>query len=781
MGIKFDISYNAYAPKSNNEIGYSLSNKAEYPLLYGYADGKRYDFLYEQAKRKLNYLFKYSLFPAYGSYIFLYDLSDSVRIEIENTLLKRITKTIQSEYSNTLLAKANMELGADDYSQLLKVPYARDISVNERRVLLSQTLANRDITEDILDGISNPTSLIRSYIHSITDESMSNANLFTVHCGNKDIGLNGQDEHLLVKHIFKNVLPEQAITPIFATDRKEVCRYFAEDVKLNKLVENLVINELVKGIEKEFNSPNKKILVDDTQRLTALLPSNFTNETDSEVVLKKTDLKAHIEPVISNIKKADKHIINAKHESLAKDVSYSANIQKGEEVSFTNESRYPISSESISNDTTLNRTVSKKNEFELFDSKDIQLNNNASEGFCNEFIHKDVSLTPHYAKGNVEVNNDLPLTKGNRNNLGVNVEQDKELSSVASKQIDVDQNKELNKAASKEVVIEENISQIAEGIKGTLTTEIDKQLNLHKRFWFVKQFGQVDYKILPNVDFDYPMTIEILEQKPNFNYYLEYEISYPAISGPLKIELYNKDYKLIQSIEQTISNGTHHSENIILRIDDTGIPLRKRFEIELSHRNIAYCIIRQPLDDKGMTVLYSSTETFLADKHPIPFGNDLGLTEIPIHIPIMVDFINVLLLMWSKFHMAFTGYTGKQAIYSLLNVVYEWVTLETSLQEDSIEDYHRCFRWLRWEAEKVYMMARHDMDLTGNAWVERLIYELIDYMESHHMDNMPTFEPIEKMDEYRNIFSDPSFDMDIVIDKVKGVRKLVLEKHKRNN
>ena len=315
--------------------------------------------------------------------------------------------------------------------------------------------------------------------------------------------------------------------------------------------------------------------------------------------------------------------------------------------------------------------------------------------------------------------------------------------------------------------------------------EVDTRLNLHRRFWFVKKYGKIDYNIIPNKDFNYPMSIDIFDNVIDGVYKFSYKTKLQSYKESYVVEAYDENYRkvakhrvpMIESYGKTVDNIGIEIEKEASVHDNY---IAANFDITIYNlTNVQYMIIRQPKDYKNNSVLYTVTEKILAEKHPIPFGSNLGLVEIELHIPIMVDFINLLLLMWSKFYMAFTGYTGPKAIYGLLNVVHDWLILDTSLEEDSIAEYYRCFRWLRWEAEKVYNKARHDPGLSGNLWIEELIYELIDYMEMHHVNKLPEFNPIGQMDEYRQLFKDPSFDIPVIVNKFKGIRKRVIAKHKR--
>lgn len=400
--------------------------------------------------------------------------------------------------------------------------------------------------------------------------------------------------------------------------------------------------------------------------------------------------------------------------------------------------------------------------------KSIQLCKSARNTVDNQYFNTDVELKVIPSSGiNTSDINGKYLNIGYGHNL------------------DIFQNKELEKNYDNTNVKVKEL-ELLKSEQHKISEEVETRLDMHKRFWFVKSHGKIDYKILPNRDFNYPPDIALFENVINEIYTFNYNTEFLKTKGAYIVETYDENYqKVAEHFIPTISEYDSTINNIKVKIEikPTGHnSTAVKFDIGIYNlANIQYMIIRQPKDYKGNKVLYTVTEKLFREKHPIPFGNTLGLVEIELHIPIMVDFINILLLMWSKFYIAFTGYTGTKAIYGLVNVVYEWLMLDTSLEQTVIEEYFRCFRWLRWEAEKVSNKAKYDPDLSGNLWVEELIYELIDYMETHHVNKLPEFNPINKMDEYRQLFCDPSFDIPVIVDKYKGVRKRVINKHKQFN
>lgn len=175
-------------------------------------------------------------------------------------------------------------------------------------------------------------------------------------------------------------------------------------------------------------------------------------------------------------------------------------------------------------------------------------------------------------------------------------------------------------------------------------------------------------------------------------------------------------------------------------------------------------------------------------KHPIVEGSNWGLKEMDISIEIMIDMINIAILLWARMYYNFSGYTGSQAMYRFMKIIYDWFILETSQEameeKGSKEHYYRVYRWMRWEAEKTILKAKDDMDLNGNMYIEDFLWELIYYMENHHFDTMPLFDLCDWMDEYRNTLStdEPQGDIKFVLDKVKGMRHKIIEgRVKKNN
>ncbi|WP_129596043.1 hypothetical protein [Anaerophilus nitritogenes] len=233
--------------------------------------------------------------------------------------------------------------------------------------------------------------------------------------------------------------------------------------------------------------------------------------------------------------------------------------------------------------------------------------------------------------------------------------------------------------------------------------EVERDLNLYKRFWFLNEIDIKDFMILPCHDFDYE----------------------------------NNSIKF--NVDEMIPEN-HHS-------------------------------------------VYPNEFYKEIDRHPIPYGKDFGPDEIGIPINILIDIINIFILMWWKFYPAFWGWTGTQAVIGITKSIYDWITLETSIhdmkEKEVKEAYERAYRWIRWEAEKMALKARGNMELKGNYYVGLFLEELIYYMTDHHFDIMPIFKDVNKMDEWRNNFNrSPQNDIKWVLDKVKGIRHKIIDERK---
>jgi len=267
-----------------------------------------------------------------------------------------------------------------------------------------------------------------------------------------------------------------------------------------------------------------------------------------------------------------------------------------------------------------------------------------------------------------------------------------------------------------------------------------------------------------------------------------------------KGDFLNQENKVVEILENILLSNEKITDNIK---SGRELKLWSRFwflcsENEKDNKILPCCDYpyeEQPIKFEGFEDLipsnyhsiYPNNFNEIIDRHPILDGKELGLKEIPLAINIMIEIINILIMMWIKYYRAFWGWTGTQAVWGITNSIFQWITLESSIAEqqkkESKEHYNRCYRWIRWEAEKMIIMARNDVELRGNYYVGLYLEELINYMQEHHFDTMPMFKDVSKMDEWRGVFGkDLEKDIIGVLDKVKGIRhKVIVGKEKKDN
>ncbi|MBU3205118.1 hypothetical protein [Clostridium algidicarnis] len=161
------------------------------------------------------------------------------------------------------------------------------------------------------------------------------------------------------------------------------------------------------------------------------------------------------------------------------------------------------------------------------------------------------------------------------------------------------------------------------------------------------------------------------------------------------------------------------------------------------------------------------------NEHPIEWGKDRGIDyNIPpyaVSVEIMLDLINILTMVWHKNVQGWLSITGKEAIQLLMELIYDWYTLDTSSPNI---DYLRAYRWIRWEAEKVYFLNTEN----GLQAIGIFIANLIDYMKYHHFDLVPLWRNPKSMDIERQ-FNRVATNGDLMKDlnKLKGNRHYYIE------
>ena len=503
--------------------------------------------------------------------------------------------------------------------------------------------------------------------------------------------------------------------------------------------------------------------------------SKFQNrflKIDSGILLKKNNNIKYI-----NLNKEKITILNKSIQTKQLNVHFGFELKNNSNkrnVIFFNKDNY------LSNEANKNQKIYINKINQLYSTSNIDKDMIIHK---NKLLYSELRIGDN--KANIKIEDIYQLKNNRKLSLKNNSTNIKYLNKNISKKISqIEQNKLKNNAYKNNIKVSKDLYNSLETTNRKIEVEKPQiNLELYKTLWFIKGLGETDLKILPNIDYNYPALIDIFVEEPDFTYIFEYENTFKEfLNDNYTIELYDYDYNLISilSISQVKELETNN-DVINLKIKEIeNEENRFKFTIKIVYPKLNYIIIRQPVNEYMEAVLYTVTEKFLGEnRHPIPFGNDLGIKEIPIHINIMVEFINILLLIWQHRFLAFSGQVGIHAIYGLVNLVYEWLTLETSQSAEYIEEYYRCFRWLRWEAEKVYNIAKADPKLNGNKWINFVINEMIDYMEMHHIDVMPILEDIRNTDDWRNWFTDPTFDIKFMLDKFKGERKRLSDNNYR--
>ncbi|MBV4447515.1 hypothetical protein KM799_12960 [Clostridium tyrobutyricum] len=154
--------------------------------------------------------------------------------------------------------------------------------------------------------------------------------------------------------------------------------------------------------------------------------------------------------------------------------------------------------------------------------------------------------------------------------------------------------------------------------------------------------------------------------------------------------------------------------------------------------------------------------------HPIGWGNTWGIDcntpNYSVSIEIMLDLVNILIMIWHDNVQGWLCCSGKESMQFIMELLYDWYTLETSKPNS---DYYRAYRWIRWEAEKVYFLNLN----TGLQAIGVLIANLIAYLKNHHFNTVPLWRNPKAMDIERN-FNRIAQNGDIIesLNKTKGRR-----------
>ncbi|WP_243464693.1 hypothetical protein [Clostridium botulinum] len=180
------------------------------------------------------------------------------------------------------------------------------------------------------------------------------------------------------------------------------------------------------------------------------------------------------------------------------------------------------------------------------------------------------------------------------------------------------------------------------------------------------------------------------------------------------------------------------------------------------------------------------------NKHPISYAPymdfqgidlDYGKEEMPLSIEIMIDMVNIVGMIVQHSASQFANVSGQEAIEFIMELLLDWLNMETTIEamnkSGSRDHYLRAYRWIRWEAEKIWFMADkdHTQDKTmGIKYTGMLFANLIDYMKYHYFDVVPLWRNLKYMDIERQ-FNRVATNGDIIkiLDKVKGNRHYMIE------
>lgn len=752
--------------------------------------------------------------------------SKEIVLELENLLSLYLSKTLDLELEKTINKSSNKEVLDTTQSLVLDESYKilqKEIESNK---------ANRKITsldigkENLLDikkrAIEQEDEVLLKVIRpnniGIFDNTIKSTRKISLELPN----IKTFEESILKNYINKKIFVDNSIYKSKKIEKNSKLRdnTFFIDKTLKKISLKYNKLDLIKDLKNStkrkdcslLKKSRKNISNYDTNVKSRKIPKKAQNRSNENIqinrhnlgdIIQDRDLETQKIPIKNHIT-IDKDILAQKNNSLLKDI-----LTVNGKLVDKNENKINTK---ILMDTSL-KVQKLKSNLDLTIDKDLEVEKTKDNSIKEIIIDKDTNIKKTNKIGNVIIDDkgvilnkaitEKELIIENETLLKIklkdfkledsNIIVKKELKKINSKSNTIKSNK-----VEKKSKVYDNTIKINKLPINTIIEEVEDKLDWHKRLWFIGEHNPTDYKILPHNDSEYPPNIEKLIEKPNGIFIYDYLVSFKEKVSiykkqkPIIVELYDFEYNNIRTIFfNKLENNEIKDKDINFRIIEKGDHYSfisemqvydYEFNISIFNEKVKYIIIRHPLNEVNHVTTYVTSDKFLADRHPIPFGNDMGLKEFGLDIGIMTEFINIMMLFWAKYFNAFTGYIGTMAIESMLKMVYHWLTLETSIEtmEDLgvKEHYFRCYRWLRWEAEKLYNVAKLDLELHGNQWIEELIYELVEYMEMHHFNAFPKYENVERLDELKNRFDEANVNIKIVLRKSKGIRKRALDKHK---
>lgn len=267
--------------------------------------------------------------------------------------------------------------------------------------------------------------------------------------------------------------------------------------------------------------------------------------------------------------------------------------------------------------------------------------------------------------------------------------------------------------------------------------ELISSIEIIKRWWVIPPGSERDKKILP----------------PDYNYSTNPLIGSPGVGY----------------VRMVFPEGSDQNK----LINDVVENMRVRYFLE-KHRIIPYEYIPK------IYTCHPNSQSI----NPYIEHNDKerGLYEMPLAINIIIEMVNLVALIVHHQATQLCYCTGQEAMWFIMEMLDDWLNLDSTLQQfnslGATEHYHRTYRWIRWEAEKVYFNCEAENRFMGLKYAGQLLANLIEYMKYHHFNVVPLWKDLSRMDYWRNQtnkYNNPANDIIIELDKVKGKRHLNIE------
>ncbi|WPC42972.1 hypothetical protein [Clostridium sp. JS66] len=296
---------------------------------------------------------------------------------------------------------------------------------------------------------------------------------------------------------------------------------------------------------------------------------------------------------------------------------------------------------------------------------------------------------------------------------------------------------------------------VTKGLRKTDATplfipDIKKYFEVTGRWWVVYPEGETDEKILP---YNYDYTEHPLVGSAGLGYY---RVTYPDKSN------YKTEIEYDQACEKMLFNIIENMKTQFYIKHKVAIPYDYLPQIYNNHPN-------------SMSV------------NPYMDNDDSyrGIEEMPVAINIMMEMVNFVGNIVHHSARKFCYCTGQEAMWFIMEYLDKWLNMDSTIKElnnkGATEHYYRAYRWIRWEAEKIFFNCDYDKEkgqFRGLKYAGELLANLIEYMKNHHYNVVPIFKDISKMDYWRNqsnLDNNPQDDIVYTPDKDKEIRHYNIE------